>query len=276
MNARTNFISTEIISISPSLAAEMLQANTANRPLDNRRADRMALMIKRGEWMMNGDAIRFSVTNVLLDGQHRLTAIWKSGVTVQSLVVRGLPDESFRTIDVGGRARTASDVLAIKGEKNYTHLASSASLLYKFLVSGNPLNGSPDNQPTAKQIESLIDANPNIRNSVDSIARMKWVLRHVTGSIGGFCHYVFSNKDANAAASFFEKLESGVGLDAGSPILHLRERLTDNIGGKEAIKKHYKTALMFKAFRLHLDDASIKNLRVRTSGDAPEKDLFTL
>lgn len=269
-------ITTEIKSISPDEAAYLLTKNTRNRPLDERRAKRLASAIQRGEWALNGDAIRISNTGVILDGQHRLKAISLSGETVQTLVVSGLPDSVFDTIDVGGRARTAGDVFSIRGEKNFTVIASITRMIHKYELTGNPYHGSHESNPSVKEMEAVLARHPDIRRSASFIGSSKWCRKYMSPSLGGFAHYVFSAKNQTKAEEFFAQLESGAGLDAGSPVLLLRDRLADASTSKEKLKDSYRAALAFKSFRLHLDDAFVKNLRVRTDGDAPERNLFAL
>lgn len=268
-------IETFITEITPAIALTLLERNTANRPLDKRRAARLAEEIKRGRWMLNGDAIRVSSDGVLLDGQHRLTAIAMSGMAVPSLVVNGLPPETFKTIDQDRRGRTAADVLAIEGVKNYTIVAAIARLVHKYEKCGNPFNGSPENVPSTQESEALA-LRSGITTAANRTAGRKWCKKFVTPSICGFCDYVFTERYPDFAGEFMLRLETGSGLDAGSPILLLRERLMGASGDKEAMRQSYKTALIFKAFRLFVDGAKIKTLRVRTGGEAPEKDLFIL
>ncbi len=117
----------DIVMITPKMAADMLKMNTRNRPLSKGRVTTIKRAIENGEWKLNGDAIRFSTTGVLLDGQTRLSAIVESDRAVESLVVTGLPDDVFGTIDINGSARTAADVLAIKKIPNYKLVASIAA-----------------------------------------------------------------------------------------------------------------------------------------------------
>ena len=117
--------------ITPALAAEYLKANTNNRPCSARRIAEYADAMKRGEWMENGDAIRFSGDGVLLDGQGRLKACIAAGVSFTALVVRDLPREAFKTMDIG-KKRNPADMLAIAGEKNTTKLARALRFLMMY------------------------------------------------------------------------------------------------------------------------------------------------
>ncbi len=235
----------------------------------------LAAAITRGEWQLNGDAIRVSVSGRLLDGQHRCAAVVQSGQSIPAILVTGLSDDVFATID-RGVGRSTGDVLSIRGDANYINLAAITRMLHIYRRSGSPYNGNPDNAPTSLQQLALVDEHPELHDSARWASSHKWSRRLLTPSFAGFCHFVFTKKDRAAAASFFAGLETGVGLEAGSPVLLLRTRLLESQAGKEKLSPLYKAALVFKAFRLHCDGASLKSLRVRTEGDNAEKDLFVL
>lgn len=95
--------------ITPKIAAEMLLQNTHNRKRSNLEVGRLTAQMKRGEWKLTHEGIAFAFDGRLIDGQTRLEAIVKSGVTLKMLVCRGLEfDEAFGAID-RGRKRTLSD-----------------------------------------------------------------------------------------------------------------------------------------------------------------------
>lgn len=269
-------IQMQVQAISPELARKFLEKNTRNRPLNSRRAALLAEAIKRGEWMMNGDAIRFSDSGVLLDGQHRLTAIAISGLTVDAMVVRGLPDSVFDTIDVGGAARTTGSVMALMGEKNYNRLAALTRMYFVYEKTGDPTNGNPDNSPTTAQQIALAE-DRSFSESVDESEKLVWCRKNVTPTLNAFCIHVFKKDNEKLASEFFRLLNSGAGLEAGSPVLLLRERLAESKSDKkQEMSKHYALALICKAYKLFREGAHIKQLRVRIDGDSPEKNLFVL
>lgn len=277
MNIDTLVLDCKVMTVTPEIAQRILERNTRNRPLNERRAKLLAQAIVRGEWALNGDTIRISATGVLLDGQHRLRAIVLSGITVESLIVTGLPDPVMKTIDVNGKGRGSADVLSMNGEKNYTHLAAVARLLFKFSASGNPYIGNPDISPTPTQIEQLIAEHPRLRESVASIGGGAGKLTAIlTASIANYCHFVFSEKHPEKANEFFDALASGVGLAKGSPILLLRDRLSAAKGDVRTIKPHYKMALVFKAFKLFVVGSKCSCLKVCTEGDGAETNLFEI
>lgn len=54
-----------------------------------------------GNWVFNGDSVRFDKEGYLIDGQHRLAAVAKSGKPQTFIVMEGLAPEAEMTIDFG-------------------------------------------------------------------------------------------------------------------------------------------------------------------------------
>ncbi len=99
----------EVMRITPTEAQKWLDHNRINRPIRKAHVKRLAAAMKRGEWVVNHQAIALNGTN-LLDGQHRLSAILLSGLPyVEMSVIRDAKDSTFDTIDIGEK-RSLSDV----------------------------------------------------------------------------------------------------------------------------------------------------------------------
>ncbi|HEY2041129.1 MAG TPA: hypothetical protein VGH11_00540 [Jatrophihabitans sp.] len=67
-------------------AAELLEANTTNRPLSMPVVRGFAEAMGRGEWLVTHQGIAFDVNGVLVDGQHRLAAIIAADVPIELTV----------------------------------------------------------------------------------------------------------------------------------------------------------------------------------------------
>jgi len=97
-------------SVSPALAAKILANNPSNRPVRNSHVEYLAGAMRRGEWIPNHQAIAISPHGVLLDGQHRLHGVVRSGVAVMMVIMRNVPEETFASTDQN-IPRTKADVL---------------------------------------------------------------------------------------------------------------------------------------------------------------------
>lgn len=100
--------------ITPAKAEGYLNVNKANRKLREGVAERYAHDMKTGNWTECPVPISFFEDGDVADGQHRLWAIVESGVTIQFLVLRGLPREAGLNIDTG-LGRSVVDNARISG-----------------------------------------------------------------------------------------------------------------------------------------------------------------
>lgn len=115
--------------ITPLYAAHLLERNTHNRPIKPRYVDWLAQQMADGKWVYNGETIIIGVDGTLIDGQHRLSAVVKSGCTIESEVIEGVDPATFHTIDSGTR-RTAGDAFYVYGVKEYICSASVTSFYW--------------------------------------------------------------------------------------------------------------------------------------------------
>jgi hypothetical protein len=90
-----------MVIVSPEAAQQALVLNLGNRHLRKTSVAWLVSQIENGEWQSDHPSpIVFSPTR-LIDGQHRLTAIAKSGRTINCKVITGARDELRKHIDTG-------------------------------------------------------------------------------------------------------------------------------------------------------------------------------
>lgn len=259
-------IETKLIKITPDYARELLSRNKSNRKLSSKHVLNLSSSMSRGEWQLNGESIKIAECGTLLDGQHRLSAIVKNGSSVDMFVVFGLPIETFHTINVGAKARTASDVLSIAGEDNHAMLAAGARIFRVWELN----KSDPDFKSSGisvSEIEGVIARNPELRIYASCKKRE---LKKMLGA-GSLCFlgYVFSCISKPMAESFFDGLSKGTGLESGSPVLMLRDRLMVNSVSSAKLTRGAVIALSFKAFNAHVLGRKIGILRYSESEKFP-------
>lgn len=99
-------VTTHVVTVTPQLAAEWLNRNTNNRHIkETNLASITEHMLNDTFQSLNGDTIKFSKTGKLLDGQHRLQAVVDTGKTYDFIVVEGVEDAAFTTLDIGVKRR---------------------------------------------------------------------------------------------------------------------------------------------------------------------------
>lgn len=269
------FIESGVEEITPQQAALWLEgANLHNRPLQMERAKAICGAILRGEWTLNGDAIRFCTNGQLIDGQHRLQGIVLACKPVKSLVVRGLAPNSFATIDTNRTVRSGRDVLALSGIQNYSIAAGAARLMHYWELTGNPYDNRAERNPSAQQLVDIA-SRPGFATAAGRVYSLRWCKRFLGPALASFALYAFGQYREEHADQFFAKLETGIGLEEGSPILLLRERLI-NVGTQDRMKAVAKAALLFKAWRLYLLGANVRQLKLVFSKGTPMKEHFSM
>jgi hypothetical protein len=244
----------ELRTITPEVAKKMLESNRNNRPICASVVKYLAKEMSNGKWRKNGETISFS-DNRLMDGQHRLMAVIKSGVTIKSLVVGGLADDVFESINTGKR-RSASDVLSCTGEVNTRRLAAALAMIERYYTSRMQAATVYSNT----EIKALLDKHPGVRDSIKKSHASK-TTGLILPAVLDSCHYLFSQKDADAADDFIHKLVTGTGLQEGEPYYCLRERLIRNSLSKTKITRVYMMALCIKAWNAERQGSKLGTLK---------------
>lgn len=119
--------------ITPTYAAELLKMNTNNRAVRQSKVDLLAESMKKGEWELSNDAIVISDGNVLLNGQHRLMAVVKSGMSCAFIIYKGAADRTFEIMDTPS-LRSLADVVKHKGCANQNNTAAAVNKLSMLLA----------------------------------------------------------------------------------------------------------------------------------------------
>lgn len=124
-----------LTTVTPVLAQELLAFNPEqNRIVSKSTVKMYAKKMQEGQWKISAP-ITFSDTGFLIDGQHRLEAVLKSGCTIDFVVVLGVPEESAENYD-RGRKRTATDISRIAGLTWVTakHTATARYMMAKLVT----------------------------------------------------------------------------------------------------------------------------------------------
>lgn len=116
----------KFVMVTPEMAQELLSEhyNWNNRKIKPRQIEFLSRMISEKQWIKNPSPVLLSIPvsldekkppkKLLLDGQHRLKAIVKSGIAQELLIIKNVPFEVQGVID-NSLKRQANEVLRIKG-----------------------------------------------------------------------------------------------------------------------------------------------------------------
>jgi hypothetical protein len=136
--------------ITPSIAEKMLEYNINNRHLNSIRVDGFVRLLKQGLFQTTHQGIAFDPDGKLIDGQHRLAAIVKSGCSVYMLVSRGLPVSAKLVVDTGEKRDSRSISKIIGRNDTQKHFAIAKMLKY------GPIKSTQMNVPNELLFE-LVD-----------------------------------------------------------------------------------------------------------------------
>jgi hypothetical protein len=256
----TNSATSKIEVITPEVASELLHKNTANRPINAAIVIKFSVSMSRGFWALNGEPIIISRNGDLLDGQHRLLAVVKSGCTITSFVVRGVDSEVFSTID-SGRSRNAGDVLAINGEKNVNKLGALLRCIIRWERGELDYHESRHTPILIEDICAALARHPLARESVSYCTQEP----HLQSAGVAFIHYVATKARPEISRAFFDMLKDGLNAYAGAPAHTLRERLRTTLGSGTTTSRCETIALCIKAWNFYAQGKRVTCLRVAVS-----------
>lgn len=244
--------------ITPQMAAAYLKGNSANRHIIYNHLDRLASQMLAGEWRLTGDTIKFNGDR-LLDGQHRLEAIVRSGVAIQCFVARNVETESFPMIDTG-RSRQGGDVLSAHGYTNVFMTSASCRVIWFIERKIASLDGFVSNNTILNTIKRHKDL-PRFVSDISSYRFAK--IAAIVSSLWWLwlC-------DKAAGDQFIESFLSGSDLKATSPIHLLRERLiNDPVLRTTKRGRRALVAMMFRTWGNWRSNKPVSTVKASQPGD---------
>lgn len=251
----------QVETISPEVAVHLLNTNTSNRPVRSRTTVRaIAKDIVAGRWALNGESIVVSDTGRLLDGQHRLLAIVEAKLPVRALVVRGIPEGAFTTIDSNCGGRTVGDCLAIDKVPYATHVAAVARLiigyrdygrLYPHGLSKNEIRAYAQMHPEIAEWVALAHPSPVITAS----------------TLAAVCCLACDSGHLSAVArAFLSGAVDGAGLERGDARHTLRELILNMKGRRGAkLSKPYEFNAVAQAWNAYVQGRELRVIRAKAA-----------
>jgi hypothetical protein len=231
----------ETILVTPKVAEEWLAKNTSNRPLRDNYALFLAEEMVDGRWRQNtGETIKFSKSEKLLDGQHRLQAVVVSGISIRFDVVFGLDDSIMDVIDTGLK-RTAGDVLSLRGA---THATLKASIVKSYMSSHSESSALSAGYSNRKIEQAYLQDREFWDNVTAESAKWQAKFKGLSGTFFGHCFATIlkNSKHPTKAIPFFIGLASG--KETEESVLNLRNKLINNKLSRAKLPGHAKIDLI--------------------------------
>ena len=150
MKTKSNVRVVKTMTITPKVAAEIVDTlNTHNRSYNHRQVDTFAMAMRGGRWEHTHQGIAFRRDGTLADGQHRLLAQVKAGVSITYEVTLGLSDGEVASLDLGTRRRVA-DIYEIRSGAGKDPIASRKAAIASIMING------VENATKGQQIDRIV------------------------------------------------------------------------------------------------------------------------
>lgn len=243
--------------ITPEQAEEILKRSEGRnfRRLRDRSAEFIAVEIREGRFLLNGESIILDREGRCIDGQHRLLGCVLAGKPIYSVVVRGIDHDLYMD---SGENRTAAQVLTKDGFLYATLVAAIAKYAITYergVRSVLVANGKIDRG----QIVAYARAHPELQDScrVAEAAR-----KLMMTSVPAWVHYEASRRGMrDVVEAFINAVATGEGLERTNPAFCLRARMLGNTG-LSRISKFHVMALTMKAWNAWAGGDRIVTLKV--------------
>jgi hypothetical protein len=242
--------------ITPAFAERVLETkNAKNRKVKPANLKRLITSIDNGEWILTNQGIAFDKDGNLLDGQHRLLAIVKTGKTLPIMVARNMDPKIFHCVDTG-TARTAADGLYIKGSAAAKHLAAGIKvyLLYKNYPKGTWRNVVV---PTHMEIHNEYEKQKSDWDTIIQEMRIyhsKFHYFHLSAGIPFYKLVLEKKFKQKILIQFLTQFSEGTNLEIDNPILSYRNQLMQKgFRLRGSFYQRYQLNAFIRLFNFHIN-----------------------
>jgi hypothetical protein len=259
-------VNVEVVDVTPQTATKWLEHNRNNRNIRDQHVELLARDMREGHWKFNGDTVRFDEHGNLADGQHRLWAILHSGTTQQMLVVRGITEDAFDTID-SGALRTSGDALKRRGFHLGPHVAACVRIL-KWYHAGR-IEWNVHRRMTHTEIVEYAMDNEGIQMAVDRVKYSPQFKKLSAGAPLAAITFLAYKNDPDLAEQFLIGVEGGEGLSEGDARRTYREWMLHKHQQSIRYQMPIEFSITARAFNAYAADKPVKLLRFDEKMDIP-------
>lgn len=216
-------ITLEFMDVDPDQAKVWLELNANNRNTKKGNLSKITRAMELDEFRFVGDPVRFDNEGRLIDGQHRLIAIIRSGTNQTLLVMTGFAPEAQLYVDQGS-SRLAGDQVKIAGvaERAGNDWASIARLALRWDAEDLTTNILVPSNP---EIVAFCAEHQEEMGLAVTAAKAQYTRVKGRVPVAGATHFFAHQIDGQLCVEFFRKLATGEGLHVGDPVFALRDAL---------------------------------------------------
>lgn len=224
--AQLSEVNARFVIVTPELAAEWLEtANKVNRPKRKRQVGSLTADMNDELWEQNGEPLVFDTDGIIVNGQHRLTALVESGTTQEFLVVYNVLPRVRSTVDAHTR-RTFADDLAMNGVAN----GVTRETLLRMMLRWDRNGGLTDNSWVATR-RLMAARYPTYRDEIsDTIGdTVRWLTRYPGNRIAmRFTYWLLAIRlgyDIKRVEKFFSILTIGSQDEFDRMVVRMRDKI---------------------------------------------------
>lgn len=202
--------------IGPERAKELLNKMPRNRTMNRANLSYIMEEMKRGQFMFTGETIIIDIKGNLINGQHRLESIIRTGKVYPFVVVDGVPQKVFDKLD-SGRSRSTGDVLSSLGYKNAPQLATAVRTILLFQQKVYFKYSRADlakAKATTVDVVNFTKENPKILEYIGFSKEVNAKFRNLAPANIAVLYWFFRQKSVTMADYFFDKIATGDFKDA--------------------------------------------------------------
>lgn len=252
-----------VVMVTPEIATRWLKKNLSNRALRNSLVAKYAEDMSAGRWALTGASISFDNSDRLIDGQHRLNAVVRAGVTVAMFVVRDLDPAAQQYTDTGAK-RTLSDQLGMAGKKNAHTLASAARLAYAWSLGDV---SAPVQSVSEGAIREFIDANNDLIEYAASVASALGGRGNIippSPTAAAIFALLDAGCDSFKVHAFFSTVAESATNGHGDPRQALIRRVATARQNRETVPGSVYFGMLIRAWNAHVQGKSLIKIQTNT------------
>jgi hypothetical protein len=213
--------------MTPEVATKWLaQSSVRNRSRRGYVSDAYGRDMAEGRWKFNGETVVRDRDGNLLQGQHRLEAVTKSGTAVLLLLVEGVEPDVMDTFDTG-LPRYYFDMLRVAGYSYPTSISSITRGMWRWDRGHLTLVPSGGSEKASRaELDDYLREHQDAVQAASAYAERLRIMVPLPASVLGTATIILNRLDTAQAAEFFNKLAYGDELKPDNPILVFRNQLT--------------------------------------------------
>lgn len=261
--------------VTPEQATTWLAKRKHNRAIRKTDVTFLSRQLREGLWRRNPQPILFERSSgLLVDGQHRLSAVVDSGIPTW-FRIESVDDDVMPVLDTG-RSRTAGDVLSMGDQAavsgSYTAQAAAAKLLLAWERNRNPFIGQAGGSGRIANVEIWQFMSRALYPTiVFNVARgVQLQSAGVPGGSGmwGAMLTKFETIDSALCDEFYEGMLTGADLAETSPILAVRNRLRASRNSRYVMPRVETATVIIRGWNAFVEKRPLMIVRGRVRGDS--------